>query len=197
MDIQYKAFYGCRMNDSAEVKAVPENTIIAYVIPGVKKDVSKIIRPCKPSREWMDNTPGQYAYRCIPLDAFVRTDWVPFPFTMNWRITTPNETIRFAAGEPNCRVLPHPLELLNDMKIELHDMHEDPAFVQTVKGWEKQRQVDYQNQQKAEQEWAAQGKKPRMKDMWNSQYAKGRGSNDASVEHQTVFKCADVVDERD
>jgi hypothetical protein len=33
------------MNDSAEVKAVPENTIIAYVIPGVKKDVSKIIRP--------------------------------------------------------------------------------------------------------------------------------------------------------
>jgi hypothetical protein len=119
----------------------------------------------------MDNTPGQYAYRCIPLsaantmgweilnpvdvelgwtgfdngdqiqvklerDPFVRTDWVPFPFTMNWRITTPNETIKFAAGEPICRVLPYPLELLNDMKIELHDMHEDPAFVQKVKGWE-------------------------------------------------------------
>jgi hypothetical protein len=61
----------------------------------------------------------------------------------------------------------------------------------------KQRQVDYQNQQKAEQEWAAQGKKPSMNDMWNSQYAKGRGSDDASVEHQAVFKCADVVDERD
>lgn len=34
MDIRYKAFYAWRMNDSAEVKAVPENTIIAYVIPG-------------------------------------------------------------------------------------------------------------------------------------------------------------------
>ena len=105
MDIRYKGFYACCMKDSTEVKAVLENTIIAYVIPGVKKDVSNIIRPCKPSREWMDNTPGQ--------------------------------------------------------------------------------------------EWAAQGKKPSMKDMWNSQYAKGRGSDDASVEHQTVFKCAPVVDERE
>jgi hypothetical protein len=211
MDIRYKAFYACCMNDSAEVKAVP------------------------------DNTPGQYAYRCIPLSAANTMGWeilnpvdvelswtgfdngdeikvkserdpfapaphfgsgtvtwyLPFPFTMNWRITTPNETIKFAAGEPICRVLPYPLELLNDMQIELHDMHEDPAFVQKVKGWEKQRQVDYRNQQKAEQEWAAQGKKPRMKDMWNSQYAKGLGSDDASVEHQTVFKCADVVDKRE
>ena len=116
---------------------------------------------------------------------------------MNWRITTPNESIKFAAGEPICCVLPYPLELVNDMQIELHDMHEDPAFVEKVKGWEKQRQVDYQNQQKAEQEWAEQGKKPRMKDMWNSQYAKGRGSDNASIEYQTVLKCADVVDQRE
>lgn len=265
------------MNDPATVKPVPDNKIIAYVIPGVKRDVSKTIRPCKPSRNWMDNTPGQYAYRCIPLssantmgweilnpvdvemlwtgfengdeiqvksepdpfapqphfgsgtvtwylpflfrtppqyglmitgpvnhdkqhivplDAFVRTDWVPFPFTMNWRITTPEETIRFAAGEPICRVLPYPLELLNNMEIELHDMQEDPAFVAKVKGWEKQRQVDYENQQKAEKEWAAQGKKPKMKDLWNSQYARGRGSDGASTEHQAVFKCANVVDKR-
>ena len=277
MDIRHKGFYACHMSDSDDVKAVPDNTIIAYVIPGVEKDVSKIIRPCRPARNWMDNTPGQYAYRCIPLscantmgweilnpvdvelswtgfddgdeiqvkserdpfapaphfgsgtvtwylpflfrtppgygmmvtgpanqdkqhiiplDAFVRTDWVPFPFTMNWRITTPKKAVRFAAGEPICRLLPYPLELLNEMNIELHDMQEDPAFVQKVKGWEQQRQVDYENQKKAEQEWVEQGKKPRMKDMWNSQYARGRGSDDASIEHQTVYKCVDVVDKR-
>lgn len=265
------------MTDSDSVKTVPDNTIIAYAIPGVKRDLSKIIRPCKPSREWMDNTPGQYAYRCIPLsaantmgweilnpvdaemtwsgaddgdridvksekdpfapqphfgsgtvtwylpflfrtppdygliitgpanqdkqhivplDAFVRTDWVPFPFTMNWRITTANKTIRFAAGDAICRVLPYPLALLNEMKIEIRDMQDDPAFMEKVKAWDKQRQVDYQNQKKAEQKWEAQGKKPKMKDLWNSQYAKGRGSDDGSAEHQNVFKCADVVDTR-
>ncbi len=70
MDIRYKDFYACRMSNSTEVTIVPENTIIAYVIPGVKKD------------------------------------------------------------------------------------------------------------------------------MWNSQYARGLGSDDAWVEHRTVFKCADVVDQR-
>lgn len=265
------------MNDSDNIIPVPENTIFAYVIPGVTKDVTQLIRPCRPARNWMDETPGQYAYRCIPLsaantmgweilnpvdvemswsgkddgdqinvhseadpfaphphfgsgtvtwylpflfrtppdyglmvtgpanqdkahivplDAFVRTDWVPFPFTMNWRITTPKQSIRFAAGEPICRVLPYPLALLNSMHIEIHDMAEDPAFMQKVKDWEQQRQVDYENQKKAEAEWAANGQKPSMKELWNSQYAKGSGSADSQVEHQTVFKCANVRDER-
>jgi len=265
------------MSDQAEPKAVPDNTILAYAIPGVTRELGTLIRPCRPSRDWMDNTPGQYAYRCIPLssantmgwellnavdveiswsgaddgdhievqseknpfaphphfgsgtvtwylpflfrtppqyglmvtgpanqdkagivplDAFVRTDWVPFPFTMNWRITAPKTSIRFAAGEPICRILPYPLELLNEMQIEVHEMQDDPAFMQQVKDWEQQRQVDYQNQKKAEQEWAERGAKPAMKDLWNSQYAKGRGGTAASVEHQTVFKCAEPADKR-
>ncbi len=277
MDIQFKGFYAAWMNAPEQVNPVPKNKLIAYVLPGVSRDMAKTIRPCKPSREWMDNTPGQYAYRCIPLtaantmgweilnpvdvelswsgmddgdrievkavkdpfapqphfgsgtvtwylpflfrtppeygliitgpanqdkqhivplDAFVRTDWVPFPFTMNWRITTPKTTVKFAAGDAICRVLPYPLDLLNNMELELHDTQEDPAFMQAVKDWEKQRQVDYQNQQKAEQEWAAEGKKPAMKDLWNSQYAKGRGSDAGEVEHQNVWKCAEPVDKR-
>ena len=267
------------MNEKAAVRPVPENKIIAYVIPGVKKDVTKIIRPCKPSREWMDATPGQYAYRCIPLsaantmgweilnpvdvelrwsgkedgdeidvktaspdpfapqphfgsgtvtwylpflfrtpaeyglmvcgpanhdkqhivplDAFVRTDWVPFPFTMNWRITTPGETVTFKAGEPICRILPYPLELLNDMQIELHDMGEDPAFVERAVDWEQQRAVDYKKQREAEAKWAAEGSKPDLKELWNSQYARGRGSDTATAEHQNVFKCAEIDDQRE
>ena len=267
------------MTQPDSVRPVPDNTIIAYVIPGVKSDVTKTIRPCRPSRDWMDATPGQYAYRCIPLsaantmgweilnpvdvtlrwsgpdagdridveaaaadpfsprphfgsgtvtwylpflfrtpadyglivtgpanqdkahivplDAFVRTDWVPFPFTMNWRITAPGKSIHFAAGEPICRVLPYPLELLNDMHIEIRDISEDPAFLGKVSDWEKERARNYQEQQKAEAQWAAEGREPDMKEMWNSQYAKGSGSDAAAVDHQPVFKCAKVVDKRD
>lgn len=277
MDFHFKDSYPSSVKKSDEIKSVPENTLLAYVIPGVKKDVSTMIRPCRPARGWMDATPGQYAYRCIPLsaantmgweilnpvdvelswsgadagdridvrgpqdpfaphphfgsgtvtwyipflfrtppeyglmvtgpanqdkahivplDAFVRTDWVPFPFTMNWRITTPEQRIHFAAGEPICRVLPYPLELLNETKIELHDLEEDPAFMQAVNEWGQQRQSDYQNQKKAESEWAAKGHKPSMKELWNSRYAKGSGSADSEVDHQTVYKCADVIDKR-
>ena len=62
------------------VRPVPDNTIIAYVLPGVKQDVTRSIRPCRPSRDWMDQTPGQYAYRCIPLSA---------ANTMGWEILNP------------------------------------------------------------------------------------------------------------
>ncbi len=266
------------VNDPETVRPVPDNTLIAYVIPGVKKDVMACIRPCRPTRDWMDATPGQYAYRCIPLsaantmgweilnpvdvelrwsgrdkgdqievkaasrdpfaphphfgsgtvtwylpflfrtppeyglivtgpanhdkdhivplDAFVRTDWIPFPFTMNWRLTTPDTTVRFEAGEPICRLLPYPLALLNEMHIEVHDMHEDPAFMQRVGDWEKQRAVDYEKQKAAEARWAAEGHEPDLKELWNSQYARGRGSDIAGVPHQTVFKCADIDDKR-
>ena len=271
--------YPERVNQHDEtVRPVPENTIVAYVIPGVKKDVTRVIRPCKTNREWMDGTPGRYAYRCIPLsaantmgweilnpvdvqlrwsgredgdridvraasrdafsprphfgagtvtwylpflfrtppeyglmvtgpanqdkqhivplDAFVRTDWIPFPFTMNWRITTAKETITFKAGEPICRILPYPLELLNEMRIELHDLNEDPAFMRRVSDWEQQRAVDYARRQEAEATWAAEGRQPDLKELWNSQYARGRGSDAAVVEHQNVFKCSEVKDRR-
>lgn len=266
------------MSDAAGEKPVPANTIVAYVIPGVRADVTRVIRPCRPQRGWMDRTPGRYAYRCIPLtaantmgweilnpvdvtlrwsgiedgdrlsveaarrdpfapkahfgsgtvtwylpflfrtppdlglmvtgpanhdkqhavplDAFVRTDWIPFPFTMNWRITTPGEDVAFAAGEPICRILPYPLELLNRTTVELHDVTEDPAFMARVRQWERQRQVDYQKQKEAAKEWAAAGVKPDLKDLWNSQYARGRGSDEAQVPHQNVFSCEEVADRR-
>jgi hypothetical protein len=259
-------------------KTVPNNRLIAYVIPGVKKDVTQSIRPCKITRDWMDNTPSRYAYRCIPLtaansmgweilnpvdseicwtglddgdqlnietahqdpfgpkphfgtgtvtwyipflfrtppdygllisgpanqdknfavplDAFIRSDWLPFPFTMNWRMTEPNKTVKFKAGEPICRIMPYPLSLLNDMQLEIHDMQEDPNFMQEVKQWDKQRAGNYQSQRKAEQQWADEGRKPELKELWDSNYAKGQAATPPKSEHQNLFKCSEPIDKR-
>lgn len=265
-------------SSSASPLPVPENKILAYVIPGVKRDVSKMIRPCSITRDWMDDTPARYAYRCIPLtaansmgwellnpvdveitwsgkdkgdqlnirpatqdpfapvshfgsgtvtwylpflfrtppeyallisgpanhdkqnvtplDAYVRTDWVPFPFTMNWRITEPEKTITFKAGEPICRITPYPIALLNDMQMELHSMDEDPEFMKLVQQWDKNRQVNYQKQKQAEQQWAQEERKPELKELWNSQYAKGGGSEISPTKHQNSFKCNEPLDKR-
>lgn len=267
----------------SEVKPVPENKTIAYVVPGVNKDVMACIRPCKITRDWMDETPSRYAYRCIPLtaansmgweilnpvdteitwtgkdagdqldirvthadpfaakphfgsgtvtwyvpflfrtppgyglmvtgpanhdkrdvtplDAFIRTDWLPFPFTMNWRITKANEVVKFKAGEVICRIIPYPLALLNDMELEVRDLSEDPAFMQQVQQWDKNRQLNYQKQREAEQKWAMEGKKPELKELWNSSYAKG-GKDISGIEqsqtheHQNMFKCSEPQDKR-
>jgi hypothetical protein len=82
----------------------------------------------------------------VPLDAFIRTDWLPFPFTMNWRLTEPNKTVKFKAGEPICRMMPYPLALSNDMQLEICDMQDDPNFMQQVQQWHKQRDASNESQ---------------------------------------------------
>jgi hypothetical protein len=36
-----------------------------------------------------------------PLAGLIETDWLPFPFTMNWIFTRPG-TVKFEKGEPFC-----------------------------------------------------------------------------------------------
>jgi hypothetical protein len=40
------------------------------------------------------------------LTGVVETDWTVATFTMNWRFTRPNVTVRFEAGEPICQIFP-------------------------------------------------------------------------------------------
>jgi hypothetical protein len=41
------------------------------------------------------------------LEGFIETDWLPFTFTMNWKVTEPNRIIRFEKGEPFCQFFPY------------------------------------------------------------------------------------------
>ena len=43
---------------------------------------------------WCRGAPNTVKHGIVPLDGLVETDWLPFPFTMNWRFTRPG-TVRF------------------------------------------------------------------------------------------------------
>lgn len=259
---------------------VPANTIQASILPGVPHDVASWIRPCKPTRQWMDNVPQKYIYRCIPmvaantmgweilnpvettllwdgessntsltstptsanafaatshfgcgiatwylpflfrtspelglvvtgpanhdrndavpLDAFVRTDWLPFPFTMNWRLLNKNTPVTFKANEPICRIYPFPIALLENTKLEIHSLAEDPAFMADVEKWGQTRQKNVEKQQADAQNWLKTGEEPTGDGVWNSQYvrARARDTGDTFSPHQTVFKCQEPIDKR-
>jgi hypothetical protein len=57
--------------------------LICYLYPGWKPNV----RPAPPSREWMDNTPEAFAYRCLPLNIANAHGWEvlsPVTFEAIW-----------------------------------------------------------------------------------------------------------------
>ena len=57
--------------------------LVCYVQDGASLD----IRPASSRREWMDATPGQHAYRCLPLTHANQHGWVigcPQSFSARW-----------------------------------------------------------------------------------------------------------------
>jgi len=127
-----------------------------------------------------------------PLDGFIRTDWLPYPFTMNWRINDAKRTIRFEAGEPIARIFPYPLAPLDEFEVRIAKLDDDPAFRQEFIDWAKRRQQGYQERQAAEAKLAQTEQMPDLEQLWSRQYAKGQGADAATRKHQTVFRCKPV-----
>jgi len=50
---------------------------------------------------WAGGPPNHVKDGIQPLAGLVETDWLPFPFTMNWIFTRPGR-VRFERGEPFC-----------------------------------------------------------------------------------------------
>lgn len=133
-----------------------------------------------------------------PLDAFVRTDWLPFPFTMNWRLNRKHAPTVFSEGEPLCRIVPYPIALLEETTLEIQQLESDTGFLQEVDAWGQQRQQNVQKQQQDAARWQQTGERPTGEGVWNSQYvrARSRATGEGFMPHQTAFKCAEPVDKR-
>lgn len=133
----------------------------------------------------------------VPLDGFVRTDWLPYPFTMNWRITEARTTIRFEEGEAIGRIFPYPLGVLDEFRIEARSLKEDPALHARFQEWIKTRREGYESRSRAEEELAKTGKMPDFNVLWPRRYTRGTGSDAAEREHQTVFRVKEIEDQRE
>jgi len=51
-----------------------------------------------------------------PLSGLVETDWLPFTFTMNWKITATNTPIAFYPGDTICQFFPYPRGYIEKFK---------------------------------------------------------------------------------
>lgn len=69
-----------------------------------------------------------------PLTGVVETDWLPYPFTMNWQMTRPG-IVRFERDEPICMVFPVPAAALQAVEPEIRNLADDPALMEQTMAW--------------------------------------------------------------
>ena len=135
---------------------------------------------------WMFKTPPGWALWCrgapntgkdgiVALDGLVETDWLPFPFTMNWRFLKPG-VVKFEAGEPFCFITLVPHALLDSVQPEVRQLDADPDLQAAFADWSASR-ADFSARLKAREASA-------MAEKWQKTYVRGKvGAGEGPMFH--------------
>ena len=114
-----------------------------------------------------------------PLTGVIETDWLPYPFTMNWQLTRPGE-VTFQKDEPFCFVFPVPQNLVTDVTPEIHELSEDPVLKDQYEAWRTRRQ-DFMAKFKA-------GDEETLRQAWQRFYFRGELPSTGEIVDRHVNK---------
>jgi len=78
--------------------------------------------------------PNQPKHGIAPLSGLVETDWLPYPFTMNWQMTAPGR-VSFKKGEAFCFLSLTPHHALEDIQPVIKSMKEDLQLERDYADW--------------------------------------------------------------
>ena len=98
------------------------------------------------------------------LAGVVETDWLPFPFTMNWLFTRPGK-VRFEKGEPFCFINVVEHSTLDRIEPVIRSLDSDPDLKAQYEAWSTSR-AEF-NQKLTDRDPAA------LKESWQRFYFKG------------------------
>ncbi|MDB5439474.1 MAG: hypothetical protein JWM33_1901 [Caulobacteraceae bacterium] len=100
-----------------------------------------------------------------PLVGIIETEWLPFPFTMNWLFTRPG-TVRFAKSEPFCFLSLVQDKVMEDVQPVIKPLAADAEFNNQYVAWYRLR--DEFNTKLANRDPAA------VKEAWQKLYFQGQ-----------------------
>jgi hypothetical protein len=114
------------------------------------------------------------------MSAIVETDWLSYTFTMNWKFTRANVSVKFEEGEPLCHIFPIQRGLLESVEPEIRNLGSNGELEKRNKVWGASRE--------AFKEELRNGPARPATESWQKHYFLGRepdGSPCAARNHRT------------
>ena len=116
-----------------------------------------------------------------PLVGIIETDWLPFTFTMNWKVTTPNTPIIFKPGDVICQFFPYPRGYPEKFTALTDKLSNNPSVNAEYKEWSESR-GDFNRRLKDPNDPSVTGKD------WQKNYFRGTHKDGSKFdEHQSKF----------
>ncbi len=125
-----------------------------------------------------------------PLAGIVETDWLPYPFTMNWQFTRAG-VVHFAKDEPFCRIVPVASQALSEIQPEIHPLESDQELADQFRQWRERRDLFRVNVRSGDQ--------PTIREAWQKFYFKAElpnGQAAAAPSHVQKLRLAEPIDLR-
>ena len=127
------------------------------------------------------NRPKHNAYA---LTGIIESDWLPYPFTMNWQIMSPG-TVRFEKGEPFCTIMPIPKNYIEDWEMVVHELADDPVIDAEQQTFRESRDAFMKKLNAGDEET--------QKKAWQRHYFVGRHPDGTRVEgHTNKIRTAEI-----
>jgi hypothetical protein len=119
-----------------------------------------------------------------PLEGIVETDWPASTFTMNWKITRPNEWIEFQQGDPICMIVPIQRGFLENMVPKIELLASNPELHDRYNAWQLSRGAFLEGLKTRDPQIVKQG--------WQKDYFQGKPTEADTFEgHQTRINLAE------
>jgi hypothetical protein len=87
---------------------------------------------------WCGGPPNHVKDGIQALEGLIETDWLPFPFTMNWIFTRPGR-VRFERAEPFCFITMVQDKPLEGVEVVLRSLESDDVLRGQYEAWARQR----------------------------------------------------------
>lgn len=88
---------------------------------------------------WVGGPPNGMKDGVAPLSGVVETDWSPYTFTMNWRLTRPNNRVRFEADDVICHIFPVLRDTIEATEPIFLPIESDPDLQAAFETWSRSR----------------------------------------------------------
>jgi hypothetical protein len=101
---------------------------------------------------YVTGSPNEPIHNIVCLSGIVETHWLPFPFTMNWRFTSPGK-VTIKEGDVIAHVYPIRMDLFDEISsAEIKSIDTNPELKAQYDEWSESR-LQFNKKQRESDEW--------------------------------------------